>query len=411
MFKKLFLIIIFSNLSIVGFSQTSGKDYTISKAPSLEDYNFVLGTQAIGGKYKFTNDSYIVEQAKQVRAMGSNLLKISLAAKYFKVYPDLEKDPSIQSSLDLLKIKKDYKTVIDMDFKYVFMWIHTLTKAKWNDGVTKQEEQLFYNEMYDLATYLLKKYNNSGKTFMLGNWEGDWLLHGLGNRNVIPSEVKVAGMTKWLQIRQKAVDDAKKKVKHKNVKLYHYVEVNLIKKGMKGEICITESILPKVDVDLVSYSSYEYLKNGDDLALITKDLGDAMDYIESKLQPKKGVDFKRRVFIGEYGFKAMDGLNLEKQAKNTKNLMIASLKLDIPFSLHWEMYNNEFLKDGRTKGMSLISQEGEKKPVYYLHSNYYKVMNSFLVDYKKENNKYPTQEIYKNKAIEVLTTLDYTYSN
>jgi hypothetical protein len=29
-------------------------------------------------------------------------------------------------------------------------------------------------QVYSLTRYLLTTYNNSGRTFFLGNWEGDW---------------------------------------------------------------------------------------------------------------------------------------------------------------------------------------------------------------------------------------------
>ena len=44
----------------------------------MEPYNFILGTNTIGGQYQFTNESRLLEQAKHVRGMGSNILKISL---------------------------------------------------------------------------------------------------------------------------------------------------------------------------------------------------------------------------------------------------------------------------------------------------------------------------------------------
>jgi hypothetical protein len=148
-----------------------------------------------------------------------------------------------------------------MDFKYIFIWVHTITGINWKKGINPEQEKRLYDEMFDFATYLLKTYNNSGKTFLIGNWEGDWLLLSDYNRTAAPPQEHLQNMTKWFQIRQKAVDDAKKAAASKNVQLYHYIEVNLVLKGMKGEPCIASSVLPYVNVDLVSYSSYEAIKN------------------------------------------------------------------------------------------------------------------------------------------------------
>lgn len=51
-----------------------------------EAYNFVLGTQTIGGKYNFGSKSALIDQVKHTRGMGSNILKISLGKNAFKSY-------------------------------------------------------------------------------------------------------------------------------------------------------------------------------------------------------------------------------------------------------------------------------------------------------------------------------------
>ena len=89
--------------------------------------------------------------------------------------------------------------------------------AEWNDGLSDEESNYHYQEIYDLTCYLLKTYSGSNKTFLLGHWEGDWALLGkpyTPQRD--PSEESIKGMIEWLNIRQKAVDDAKNKTSHIN---------------------------------------------------------------------------------------------------------------------------------------------------------------------------------------------------
>ena len=130
-----------------------------------------------------------------------------------------------------------------------------------------------------------------------------------------------------------------------------------------------------------------------------------MDYMESKLQPKENIPFERRVFIGEYGTQINKYNSAEKQSNQTKEVIRVSLELNLPFALHWEMYNNEFNDKGVSKGMSLISQEGEFKQVYHLHKDYYQLMNDYLLAYKKEQGEYPSNDDFRAKAIEVLDKL------
>ena len=239
---------------------------------------------------------------------------------------------------------------------------------------------------------------------MIGNWEGDWLLHGQGGRDTTPSKETVQNMTKWLQIRQRAIADAKNKTKSKNVNVFYYVEVNLALKGMEGKTCVTKDILPNLDVDFVSYSSYESSKRKDYQAN-KETLSKVLNYIESQLKPKKGLPFKRRVFIGEYGGQAFDDMPEThlKQFDNAKYIMQIALEEDLPFALHWQMYNNEYHKeDGKSKNMSLINEKGEKRPMYYLHQNYYKKVNEYLKKYKVQNKVYPKHEDFKKEALKIL---------
>ena len=50
--------------------------------PEVTRYNYVIGTQTIGVRYGFTEDTRLVETAKAILAMGSNVLKIHMADGY-----------------------------------------------------------------------------------------------------------------------------------------------------------------------------------------------------------------------------------------------------------------------------------------------------------------------------------------
>jgi hypothetical protein len=86
--------------------------------------------------------------------------------------------------------------------------------------------------------------------------------------------------------------------------------------------------------------------------------------------------------------------------------MQIALALNLPFALHWEMYNNEYhKKTGQSKEMSLINEQGKKTSLYFLHQAYYKKMNAYLKSYKTQFDKYPNANLFRNKALEVLKSL------
>lgn len=374
-------------------------------------YNYTLGTQAIGGNYQFSRDSALLEQAREIRDLGSNLLKFSLAEGAAKRYGTVAAAGEARTTLDYVKASPELQQVLDMDFVYYQAWVHSFTGSNWRDGVSKTEARAYYDEMYALAAWLLTRYSGSGKVFMLGNWEGDWLLHGRRDRNASPPPKAIEGMIAWLNIRQKAIDDAKAAIAHSDVDLYHYVEVNLVKKAMAGKASIAHSVLPSTNIDLVSYSSYEAIKQSQkpDIVSIREPLTQIVQYLETRLQPKPGLPFARRVFIGEYGYHAdrQKPLTVKQQYMKSRFVMEVALELDLPFALIWQFYNNEYAPDGTSKEMSLIDESGQKRALYYLHQQFLRDMRAFVADSCARSGQAPTREAFRKKGVEVLGTLSF----
>lgn len=369
-------------------------------------YNYILGTQAIGGSYQFGKGSRLLEQARQIRGLGSNLLKISLAEGAAKKYGTDAAAANAKTTLEYLQASPEMQQALDMDFAYYQAWVHSFTNANWRDGVSMAEARQYYDEMYALTAWLLERYSGTGKVFMLGNWEGDWMLLGRQNRDVDPSSTAVEGMIAWLKIRQLAIDNAKAAVAHEKVEVYHYLEVNLVKKAMEGRASLAHSVLPEVNVDLVSYSSYEAIKQSakPDLPSIRQPLEQILAYLEGQMQPKPGLPFKRRVFIGEYGYHAerTKPLTVKQQYMKSRFVMQSAVALDLPFALIWQMYNNEYAENGTSKEMSLIDESGRKRALYALHQTYLGTMQAFVAQSCRETGVLPTREAFRARALEVL---------
>lgn len=369
-------------------------------------YNYVLGTQAIGGQYQFGKGSRLIEQAQQIRGMGSNLLKISLAEGAAPNYGSQDAARKAKSTLEYVQGSPEVQQALDMDFTYYQAWVHSFTGANWRDGVDMTEARQYYDEMYALTAWLLERYSGTGKVFMLGNWEGDWLLLGRQDREAEPSPTAVAGMIAWMKIRQLAVENARAAVAHKDVAVYHYVEVNLVKKAMAGRASVALSVLPEVNPDLVSYSAYEAIKASPqpDLMAIRQPLEQITAYLEGQLPPKPGMPFKRRVFIGEYGYHAdkTKPLTVKQQYMKSRFVMQSAIALDLPFALIWQMYNNEYADNGTSKEMSLIDEGGHKRALYALHQTYTSQMQSFVAQSCRDTGALPDRGAFRARALEVL---------
>jgi len=193
-------------------------------------------------------------------------------------------------------------------------------------------------------------------------------------------------------VRQKAVDDAKRDTPHHDVQLYHYTEVNLVQKAMKGGKTLTNDVLPKTNVDFVSYSGYDST-NPQDVARV---LPEALSYIESKLAPKPGIAGKR-VFIGEYGYPGR-GISPQRQDEDSRRVMRAALQWGCPFVLYWELYNNEVDARGH-KGFWLIDDKGVKQPIYFTHQNFYRWARQYVADFRRKSGRVPNQDEFGKEAV------------
>ena len=202
-------ILLFFVLGLVAITLTGGE----RQAP----FSLSVGTQSVGVRYQFSDDTALVESAKQIAALGSDTLKIALTPNYPDDYR-LNKDPEIESLMDLIKRKPSYEEVMDMPFRNVMLWVYPFSDSKsafFEGNISDEEAKSIYEEIYTFTTYLLKRYSGSGKSFFLGNWEGDW--HVLKERydySLDPNPESIEGAIEWFRLREKAVADARRDTPH-----------------------------------------------------------------------------------------------------------------------------------------------------------------------------------------------------
>jgi len=366
----------------------------IEPLSELDRLNWCIGTQTFGAAYRFTRETRLVETAQAILDMGSNVLKFGLEKNYFGPGRNVDDpDPRVHSLAELAAYEPSHRRVLDMPFAYYIIWAYGFTPGWWSEGFSVADQKLEYDEMRALAAHLLTTYSGSGKTFYLGHWEGDWHLRpSLNPADAVKPEA-IEGMIDWLNVRQRAIDDAKRDVPHQAVEIYGYCEVNLVRIAMEGRQSVTTDVVPRTTMDYVSYSSYD---SGLDLI-------PALDYIESKLPPKPGIPGKR-VWIGEYGFPAF-AHSPSEQDRLSRQVMRAGLAWGCPFVLYWEMYNNEVGKDGAQRGFWLIDDKGDKQPVYETHHAYYQWARHWATDFRAREGRLPTFDEFREAAVAYLDAL------
>jgi hypothetical protein len=307
-----------------------------------------LGVTHYDGHYHLTDKPFLIEGAEAIRRLGMNVAKFwlhedGLPGYGYNTDETWKKSISTGRLVDVLK-HRDYVEALSHPFTTVLLEVFALKGDKSSffegDNDFKDEEGQFY----EVAAYLFKTYAERDITFILQNWEGDWMLRREegGTWGSVPEAEKTRrceAFIRFLEARQRGVDRARREAGASQCKVYHAAEVNRVWDGTKGLTTLTTHVLPHVTVDLVSWSCYDGL--ADPVAT-----WQGIELIRHSMRPSPTFG-KNAVFIGEVG-RPEHGLNENDVVDFWDRTMGVFLAMDIPWVVHWELYCNEPL-DAKTK--------------------------------------------------------------
>jgi hypothetical protein len=370
--------------------------------PQVDAYNVRVGTETFAALYKFTTNSALVETAQAITNMGSDTIKLYLGSNT-SGQEGVSIPSNVTNLLTLVRDDFDYHKVLDMPFRHFVMWAYPLENADawWQNGYNTTAGAKDYQEMYNLTTYLLTNYNNSGKTFYLGHWEGDGYLE-VNGWTTNPSMTTVQGMIGWLNNRQKAVDDAKQATLFTNVMVYNYSECNRVRdamnNGSNNNVRVINYVIPYVtNLDYLSYSSY------DSQNLSSSDLYTTLNYMESMLPTNKLNSVPGpRMWIGEYGW-GYESVAAQEPVDRSYIQRLLGWSYNgqcLPFLLFWEMYSN-YNPNGATN-FCLVDYTGAKVPSWYLQNYFFNAARMLTAQFKETNGRLPTDTEFSSMTMPLL---------
>jgi len=347
-----------------------------SKSKNLPaDIKYRMGATHTDGQYCLTKEPFIIEGAKKLNELGYGCLKLWFGKSdgneggyNFNSDWKLTKDISLRD----LAQHPYYKEVFGLPFKTFALNIN-----QGYAGASREEQtetlDTIEKEFYELTKYFLREYRNRDVTFILEMWEGDWQLRGgtgegsQWKKGVTPPDIsfRVKNMIDWLNARQKGVSRARSEMGRTTCKVFNAAEVNKVYDGMDGIPSMTTSILPKVKLDMVSWSSYDG-KSNDGVKMYR-----GIDFIRQKFVPTEYMNGKKVVFIGEIGEAENMNNQSRESIRNFWDVMIGVyLAQNIPYTFIWELYCNEPKVGPRTqiknktadelRGFWLIKPDGSK---------------------------------------------------
>lgn len=381
--------------TIAGMALILWAAISISSAANLDDsqvdsYNLRIGTETFAGTYQFTTNTLLVETAQAITNMGSDTIKLYMGTDT-SYQSGVNLTSNITNLLTLARDEPSYHQVLDMPFRHFIMWEYPFANSDswWANGYNATKGAADYQEMYALTKYLLTNYNNSGKTFYLGHWEGDGYLD-VDGWSTNPPAITIQGMIGWLNNRQKAVDDAKAATVYTNVYVYNYAECNRVQDAMKNGTNNNERVINCVvpyvtNLDYLSYSSY------DSQNLSASALYNTLNYMQSMLPTNKAsVVPGERMWIGEYGWGTESTAAQEPLIRSYIQRLLGWNYNGqcLPFILYWEMYSN--YNPGGGTNYCLINYLDQEAPAWYLHNYFYNDARLAVAQFRETNGRLPT---------------------
>ena len=324
-----------------------------------------IGANFINPRYGFGEDA-VAEGAQRLRTMGSKSIKFYLSPNY-KTYYEPYTDFGEYSSPVELAQDPSFRAMTDMDFNTFFIGAYVFTEryaVYWKDSLSPEQKQAEYDALYDLTYYLCTRYAGTNKTFILQNWEGDWACMDVANPATDPEDGIFQRMIEWTNIRQDAVNDARRDANQAGVRVYHALEVNLLDKAMKGGKTVANNVIPYTYCDYYSYSAYDTESDPEKFAA-------ALDYLREKAQNNL-IPGKSRIYVGEFGLPEN-----EFGTKSVMNVVKSVTEIcrakGIDYILYWQLYDNEVYDpsvsvydqtDENCRGFWLVTPSGRKTAVW-----------------------------------------------
>jgi hypothetical protein len=330
------------------------------------DARDVIGVAHAAGRYNFTGGDFLNEGADRILELGSRVIKVFMVPDHMQdTYPfNSDWSPVTPDVVEL--VQRPYvQDLFSKPFSTYILVVQPVTVIpQFLDGLSREEAAAESDQMYRLAKHLLTTYANTGKTFILQNWEGDHLLRQGLTTGMVPDAVRLQGMADWWNARQDGVRRARKEVGSHGVQVLHAAEVNALRSSMDGKITATNNVIPRTRCDLYSYSSW-------DIGYTPDQLTRALDYLESKA-PDNRMFGRYNIYLGEYGMAKESGAAADgERFERIRQLMEAALGWGVRYAVYWQVFDNEAAttytgRPGNSdlKGFWLVRPDGVLAPIW-----------------------------------------------
>ncbi|MDR1789641.1 MAG: twin-arginine translocation signal domain-containing protein [Opitutaceae bacterium] len=347
------------------------------KAPA--DARARLGCTHVSGQYWFTGKPFLTEGAERVRDLGFGGLKLWFTkadgtARGFRegdaapgrnigYLPNSDWKLPADWSLAQLARHPYYEAAFALPFSAFALEVYPVNanadaRRAGFDVSPDSDWDAEERGIYELARHLLEAHRGREVTFILQNWEGDWMFRGGARKhwtakNFGAAEVGLRAdtMVNWFAARQRGVERARAAVAGSKCRVLHAVEVNKVFDSLAGLPTLCTHVLPRVRVDLLSWSCYDGMRTGDDSAEFSAvGIWQGVEILRHCAKTTTLTDARGRsqVMLGEVGvpeMRMLKRLGAEKARRATLAVLdgchAAGFALGMPWMFYWELFCNE----------------------------------------------------------------------
>eukprot|EP00051_Salpingoeca_urceolata_P024231 m.423115 g.423115 ORF g.423115 m.423115 type:complete len:560 (-) comp20207_c0_seq4:42-1721(-) len=316
----------------------------------------------------------LLDGAHVLAGTGSKVIKVATfnpRAMYPFNSPAWPDDSAFDSLLSMVS-HPYYKTLWSMpEFEtYILIAYSTVggpaggSISYWTRGITEAQAAEETRQFHAAAAFLHRTYPN--KTFVFENWEGDWASRGGSyNASKPATDLALNSMRTWLAARQHGITLAREQVRterHQPItptatqgRIFFSAEVNLVEASRtKGEPNMINRVIPYIQLDMVSYSSYDTEKSP---ANFRAALGYLQEQHNRTVHSPPGP---AAVFVAEYGMGENTAPN-STIATTVQIVVNEALTFGCSYIMYWETLDNECT--GQIAGCAAGRCHDSKHPV------------------------------------------------
>ena len=321
----------------------------------------VVGVSHVAGKYHFTDADFLSEGAEALHELGCQIIKVWFT-NLARSYPFNSTWPKAATLVEMAKTPY-FQRFFERPFDTILLETFAPSRKDdyWLAGMSDDDAKRESDEMQVFATHLFETYKQSGKTFVIQNWEGDWALRG-GAPGSDPKPESVKGMIDWLNARQEGVDAARKSAGDVGIRVLHAAEVNHLDRAMKKQgVTVTNDVLPHTHCDLYSYSAWDLPTHE------PEKFRAALDYLASE-----APGGKEKIYVGEFGAPENVVGGAEEQDRRIRSATQTAMDWGAKYVVYWQLYCNEPKegakiekrpKNSDMRGFWLVRPDGSRPPV------------------------------------------------